>query len=244
MKQFLLFFFLITTIARAQFNLNINGQLITTNTTYEFSEIGNFEDTTGEIEYVITNPSTTTSIYMEIVIDEIVNNANGDNVQLCWDVCFPFISVGESFPATPKFLPPGVSTAIHGNHFKNLDIGDNIDIPVSYVLRFHQVDGEGVEVGTPILITYKFDETLGMPNEALQGVTLYPNVVEDQFHVTTQEPVHISIFNDMGQLVLEKDLIVGNHSVNVSHLNGNLFYIKIENSLGQSLTRKIIVERN
>lgn len=85
---------------------------------------------------------------------------------------------------------------------------------------------------TELLNTERFDKT---------QVTLYPNPVNEQLHISTKENINaITIYNQLGQMAISRKAINDlNTTLDVSHLNTGVYFIQIE--IGQNLiTKKII----
>ena len=85
---------------------------------------------------------------------------------------------------------------------------------------------------TELLNTERFDKT---------QVTLYPNPVNEQLHISTKENINaITIYNQLGQMSISRKAINDiNTTLDVSHLNTGVYFIQIE--IGQNLiTKKII----
>lgn len=85
---------------------------------------------------------------------------------------------------------------------------------------------------TELLNTADFDKT---------QVTLYPNPVNEQLHISTKEKINaITIYNQLGQMSIStKSINDMNTTLDVSHLNTGVYFIQIE--IGQNvITKKII----
>lgn len=84
---------------------------------------------------------------------------------------------------------------------------------------------------------------LGIEDEALAELTIYPNPVKDQLFINT--PIVITdkiatVFNVNGQRVLNRKL--SSNSLNVSELSAGIYFLRLE-SEGKVTTRKFIKEK-
>ena len=239
MKKSLLFLisFFITLVSFSQFSLSINGADATDGDVYTFNTTG----AEAEMLFVLTNTHTE-DINVKVTVEDIVNNADGNNVQFCWGVCATAVSVGSSLPPAPETLAPGVSTHPDLNHFENFDTGDDSNVPVSYVFKFYEVDTEGDEIGTPITVTYVYDSTYTSVEDLNEvSYALYPSVVTDSFSLEVQEKVTAIILNTSGQIVKEFTVDAGNHTIDVATLASQLYYVTLVNTKGQKSLTKILI---
>jgi len=74
------------------------------------------------------------------------------------------------------------------------------------------------------------------------SVDVYPNPVQDLLNINiegTEQEVTVSIFSVSGQLIRQEILYQSNNQLNLSELNGGLYFIKVEGT-GLSVYQKII----
>ncbi len=241
MKKSLLFLlaFFVTFLSFSQFTLNINGAEATDGDVFTFNTTG----ATADMLFVLTNTNESDDINVSVIVEEIINNSAGDNVQFCWGVCYESIAVGTQLPPAPETLAPGASTHPDLNHFINNYTGDDTEAPVSYTFKFREVDDGGNEMGTPITITYVYDSTYTSVADINQvSFELYPTIVTDYFTLEIEEEVNIAILNMNGKIVKEFTVDAGKHAVDVSILANQLYYVILTNKQGQkSLTKTLIL---
>ena len=241
MKKQLLFTltFLLTTLFNfAQFSLTIDGNPANNNDVITVSTL----DNTADREFIITNLNTTAPINTLVKVDRIINS-NGDHLTLCYDLCYFGVTEGTSYPTNgPITLQPSASSATHGNHFINENVGDNPNEPVTYDLKFYEVDTSGTEIGTPITISYVYQPAPATV-EDLNQVTfnLFPTVTKSTLNVIVNEKVNLQFYNIQGQLVKQELINEGENIINVSSFAKQLYYVVLTNMKGEKSLSKIIV---
>jgi len=226
----------ITIFSYGQFSLEINDEAAVDGAEFSYFVTGSEAD----IKFVLTNEGDT-DIAVACTIESITNNVDGDNLQFCWGVCYTTIAVGNQYPSTPEILAPGASTAPVGNHFENMDLGDDTNSPVIYVFKFHQVDEEGGVTGEPITITYIYDISLSIEDEAMVSYELFPTVTDTYFTLSLEEAVTGTILNTNGQVIKTFTAIAGSNTINVSELANQMYYVVLTNNNGQKALTKVII---
>lgn len=218
-----------------------DGTAITDGSVHTFSHLG---DPDGTISFNITNTSAA-------VIDmrlEFVSMANADDTGdwICvFGVCLPPTSTtpGDVLPLTGSNnftkIDPGVTTD-YGDHFYNTDPG-NGTYPLEYVFKFFEVDASGNEIGESITFTYQYDGTASVEDLAQVGFKLYPNVSSDYLNLEVNEDVSAEIINTQGQLIKQYNFESGNHTIDVSSLSKQMYYLKLSNMQGAQSLAKFIV---
>ncbi len=220
--------------------MTINDAVAVDGDEYAFYITGSEAD----IEFVLTNESDT-DINVACTVESVTNNTDGDNTQFCWEVCYtsPVVAGNQYHPPSgPQLLTPGSSTAPAGNHFVNLDTGDDPDSPVIYVFKFHQVDGDGEVTGDPITITYIYDITLAVEDIDDVSYKLYPNVTNNSFTLELEENVIGTIINTNGKVVKEFTALAGINTIDVSNLTSQLYYVVLTNNKAQKSLSKLLIK--
>lgn len=176
---------------------------------------------------------------MVITVESIIN-ANGSLMELCFGSCFNNVVEGNSYPSVtiPFHLEIGASSIPHGNHFINSQTGSNI---ITYVFRFHEVDEDGDEIGTPLRISYVYDESfVGVDDEILKTSIIYPNPVKNQLTVSNATGFDISLYSILGKEILRKTNISSSEKINTSHLAEGAYFLKIYSD-NASKTKKLVI---
>ena len=74
------------------------------------------------------------------------------------------------------------------------------------------------------------------------NIDVYPNPSNGLFNVNIYDAdANVKIFNSLGQMILEKNHVTGNVSLDLSCRNPGLYIMRITDENGNSLLRKIIV---
>lgn len=83
-----------------------------------------------------------------------------------------------------------------------------------------------------------FSELLGIEENQISKITVYPNPTDDIIQINSQISIHkVSIYNNLGQLIKEfKDL----GTISLKDLKDNLYFIKLESKSGLFKTIKIL----
>lgn len=231
----------ISILSFGQFSMTINDEAASDGDEFSFFTTGGSES---EIEFVLTNESEA-DIKVVCTVESVTNNADGDNTQFCWEVCYtsPVVAGNQYHPPSgPQLLTPGSSTAPHGNHFVNLDTGDDPDSPVIYVFKFHEVNDDGDEIGDPITVTYIYDITLALEDIDNVSYKLYPSVTDESFTIEVDEDITGVIINSNGQIVKEFIAKSGSNTVDVSNLTSQLYYVVLTNKKAQKSLSKLLIK--
>lgn len=170
-------------------------------------------------------------------------NYSGTGFQLCYLVdCYDNITVGQYYPTTDFAIP---ANGQNGNfdHFLNYSTGDGTNYPMDFVFKLYAVDSAGVEFGTPINFTYRFDPTLNNTDfNSLQnlGVEIKNTLVEDNLELTTTKNTSIAIFDINGKKVYAENLVSGNQVIDLSSLSSNIYFLNVTTENNQTASIKII----
>jgi hypothetical protein len=70
-------------------------------------------------------------------------------------------------------------------------------------------------------------ESTDIPERENKLLTIYPNPIVDILNIELNNNSEITIFNTMGQLLIQKQLNAGTNVLNLSSLNKGLFFVKI-----------------
>lgn len=84
--------------------------------------------------------------------------------------------------------------------------------------------------------------TLNIEQKSKNNISVYPNPVEDYFTIKTHEPydnLSIKIYNNIGQLIDQKNLKKDSAKVNISNYQAGVYSIEITTDKFKT-TKKII----
>jgi hypothetical protein len=243
MKKKLLFMGLILAcfLSHAQFEVRDKGDdsVVTDGQTVSFSESGSSSSEPYNWKFKVTN-TTSEAIYMRIFVDNMTNS-DGSNYQLCFNgVCLNSISLNSGYPSTPALIASGTTNSA-GNSFWNQN-PSNTTTPMSWVFRFQAFDAGGIEIGTPLSVTYNFDPNLSLEEPEFTNVTIFPTNAKDELTVISGENLRAEFYTILGKKVKEVKTITGSSIINISDLSSQLYIVRFTNEAGRNITKKIIKE--
>lgn len=208
-------------------------------------EYGSIEYAESEYEFFVTNDNTTDEIYTRIEVIEMQNSVTGSFEQLCYGLCYNELVIGETVPPAvdPAMLIGVGETTGLGNHLWNDDAGNGTD-NVDFKFAFRQYsDPEGtMEIGTPLIFTYRYNPTLGVNDNSKVKFTVQSTVVSSEIIMEVAEPVQLKMYNVQGKVVKQASFETGRHIMNVSDLAAQAYILQISNKAGGVQTTKILVK--
>ena len=235
-KSLFLVLCLVAASASAQFTfLDIDGLPVTNGAVVSFGQ-GQVGNPAGYYEFFVSN-DTSEAIFMkaELVSAE---NADGSSFEICFGLCYTDITVGQKFPNNGSvFIDAGTQTP-SGNHLVNTL--DN-DTPMNFAFRFYQTDQAGTtELGNDFLITYRFDPTLGVTDNAFLDFNISATLVGDYIETRSPESYTLSIYNKRGRSVKKKRITTQTNRMPVGDLPPGMYFVRVVNDQNTSKTIKII----
>ncbi len=192
------------------------------------------------LEFVVTNP---TNQDMDIVIYvESITNTDGSGFELCFGNCYSGVSPRSHYPSdSPYHLAANSSSEPHGNHF--LNTATNGNLVLDYVLKFTQVDNAGHQIGTPVTITYRYDQTAAIKMDVLPGVKIFPTLVKNHLiTVDSQQDLSFRIIDFLGKTNQKGWLTKGKHQLKLNNLKSGIYFLIMKNREDKKTFRKIIVQ--
>lgn len=226
--------------AQAQFTVETDtGAFFTDGDVYTFGQVG----PPAKLPFFINN---TSSGPIEMRVEFVsVTNADGTDMQLCiTPTCYFSITVGESYPqeqgAMSLPLDPGEQSG-NGNYFMNLNTGNGTDV-IDYEFKFYQVNTMGIQIGTPLNFTYRYDPNMSIQETEKMTISVYPTVVEDVMMVDSQEELEMEIYNLLGSLVKSSELPSGKNQINMTDLAPQVYLVRFTNENSEMMTKKVIVK--
>ena len=243
MKKKLLFlsFILVSFISQAQFEVKdqSDNSTVTDGQSFGFADAGCGYNDPCNWKFSVTN-TTTDPIYMRIFVDNLTNT-DGSNFQLCFaGVCLNNITLNSGYPNTAAMIASGATNSA-GNNFWNQN-PPATTTPMSWTLRFQAFDAGGVEIGTPLSITYNFDPSLSIEDSTLTSVDVFPTQVKNELNISSNEDLTAEFYDILGKKVKQTSVTSGESIINVSDLSPQLYIVRFTNDLGKTLVKKIIVE--
>jgi hypothetical protein len=193
-----------------------------------------------EWQFYITNNGAE-SINMRIEFVSAVNG-NGNGFQLCFGQCYIDLVVGQTVPPTPGFIAiaSGETTGV-GNHYYNSNAGDGVSVQ-DYVFRYYETDGNGVDIGNPLTVTYRYSPLLGTEDFNELNVNISSTIIETEMIVNTVEELDMVVYDLQGRLVKNQKLNIGQQNIDMSDLSAQLYIVKFNNNDGASKTTKVLVK--
>ncbi|OCK51679.1 hypothetical protein BA768_02900 [Chryseobacterium sp. CBo1] len=239
---FILLCLLSSTLSNAQLSLTkddntpiTNGQIFTFNTT---------DESVATLKYKIKNISTS-AINVRIKIMSI-QNGTGSGFQFCYlTTCIPSVSVNAVYPSNSNAAIPiaaNSETPALGYNMWNTNIG-NGTTPISYVIKFYQVDGSNQETGIPITITYKYDPTALAVNETsdkFSFANVTSTLIIDNINIVTSENIAYKLYSMDGSVLLNGTMNKGKKSIDISSQNSGVYILTMKNSQGEMKSEKLI----
>ncbi|MBC7694663.1 MAG: T9SS type A sorting domain-containing protein [Burkholderiales bacterium] len=107
-----------------------------------------------------------------------------------------------------------------------------------------KIDFDGVNGSQPYftnLIEVKNLITSIRENDNHTDCLIYPNPNNGSFTVKLQDAGHLKIFNALGEIVMDKMIEVGVNSITIPDVKSGFYFLKIENTKGETSTNKIII---
>lgn len=193
-----------------------------------------------DLEFIVTNENQNDGIDVVITVESI-SNSNGSGMGLCFGSCYTGVQQGLSYPTPAYHLDAGASSEPHGNHFENTQSSNQV---ITYVFKFHQVDVNGNEIGTPLRISYVYDanSTANLENDILSSVNLFPNPTKGQFTIDHAEGFNVSIYSVLGKEIMRRNNISSQESFETSNLSEGTYFVKISSN-NSSKTEKLVVTK-
>ncbi len=237
-KLLLLTLLLVAFVVKAQYVIvDQNGDEITDGMIAEFSST---EYELAELQFFVTNNGAET-INMRIEFVS-ADNGNGNGFQLCFGQCYIDLVIGQTVPPTPGFIAiASGETTGEGNHFYNSNEGDGVSIQ-DYVFRFYETDEDGVDIGNPLTITYRYNPLLGTEDFNELNVNIASTIFENEMIVNAIEELDMVVYDLQGRLVKNQKLNIGQQNINMSDLSSQLYIVKFNNRDGASKTMKVLVK--
>ena len=231
-------------IASAQFTVKDDqGNVLNDGDVIEY---GSLDYADAEYAFFGTSENPSDIIYSRVEYISQSNATTPDFEQLCYGFqCYYGIELGTTVPpahAPAVDIPVGHTTGL-GNHFYSSDPGNGAD-NVDFVFAFRQYESidSDVEVGTPLIFTYRYNPTLSVNNVSKVNLSLVSTMVSDQLMMDVNEPVQVKLFDMQGRIVKEGNYETGRQVMDVSSLSSQQYIVQFKNEGGAMKTSKIIIK--
>jgi hypothetical protein len=222
--------------ANAQFTfLDSDGFTVESGTTVTYGQ-GQVGDPDGFYSYFVEN-NTSEAIFMKAELAS-AENTDGSFFEICFGLCYTDISVGQKFPNNGSVFIDAESVTLPGNHLANTLESPN---PMEFAFRFYQTDQAGTtELGNDFFITYRFDPTLGVSNNAFIDFDITATLVSDYIETRSPENYTLTIYNKRGRSVKKKRITTQTNRMPVGDLPAGMYFVRVVNDQNTSKTIKII----
>jgi hypothetical protein len=224
----------------------LDGTSINNGDIFTYSVIGNASEVTSAdpayLGFKIYNSSASNiNVRMKVIS---MTNATGSNLQFCIDpICVGTITVGSSYPSgsQPYSVVPANGQNGNFDHFVNGYAGNGTD-PVVYVLKFYMVNSFGLEIGTPITITYKYDPLLSTQANDLKsnGITLKSTLVDSQLEFEATAGGQTALYDVNGRVVSDTSYTSGYNVISVANLNAGVYILSFTTDERKKASLRII----
>lgn len=239
-KLLILLFIFASFVSFAQFevretstdNLVSDGQIL------NFTEAGCGYPEPCNWKFKVTNTSSQ-DIYMRIFVDNL-NNTDGSDFQLCFaGVCLNSVTLGSGYPNNAAMIAPG-ATNVAGNNFWNQNASGSP--AMSWTFRFQAFDAVGNQIGTPLSVTYNYDENLSVEESELSKIEIFPTVASNELTVLSNENLTATFYNLLGKRVKQVAIESGEVKIDVSDLASQSYIVQFVNTEGNLITKRIVKE--
>jgi len=110
-------------------------------------------------------------------------------------------------------------------------------------------DGLGAEIfetdgsfGAEVAQEFSSTGILGLDNNVLSGVSLYPNPARSVVTIANAENASVEVYNMLGQSLYSKSNISLNEQIDVAHLTEGTYFVKIANGEAVKTSKFIVVK--
>lgn len=244
MKKLNFLFLILSVISvNAQFTITKVGTTtqIFNNDVLTFNSVGN---NSASLKFHINN-TTASDIFIKIQCVSITG-ANGSGMEFCFaGSCISDVNAGVNYPTDSPFYTtiPAMSNNGDFDHFKNYNAG-NGSTTQNYVFKFFQVNAAGIEIGTPITMTYRYQpaamSTNGFDSLENLGIQLNSNSVDNELNVKTIDAVKMELYDINGRLILYNNLISGDNNIDFSGFQPSIYILKFYDDKGKNANIKIV----
>ena len=176
----------------------------------------NPEEIVFDLDYDYDTPETltiTNNTASDVVIESVVIK-DEDSYYIDYDFTLPYtIAVGESV---------------------EVDVYLMVIICKSAMLETELVIMSSVGEQT---VAVKYDDEIGVGENSLSSVGIYPNPMKDVLHVEGDGIANVTIFNSVGQQII---YVENRNDIDVSSLSDGLYFVRISDAKGSVVVKKVV----
>ena len=121
-------------------------------------------------------------------------------------------------------------------------VGESLEVKVSLIIAFKEdvvIESElaiNSSVGEQI-IPVRWTGNVSIEENSLASAEIYPNPMNDILYIESDDVESVTVFNAVGQQVL---FVENRNEIDVAELNNGLYFVKLVDNKGNTLTKKII----
>lgn len=83
------------------------------------------------------------------------------------------------------------------------------------------------------------NKCLGIKDDVLDDVAIYPNPTTSNLFIETLKPLSVQVYNQLGQIIIEQNIIETKTELDLSNLSKGLYFIKVTDS-NRSFIKRIV----
>lgn len=209
----------------------------------EVGELGDLATESGFFSFKVRNNSENT-INVQAKLVEVLNG-EPEALQFCFSAdCYTNIVIDRVYPTDNQFaaiLPGETHKETDFDHIANFYEPENGN-PAEYTFEFFEINDEFEAIGTPLLITYRYNPTLSTPDFNANFALLKSTVLKESIDINLDEDANLSMYDMLGRQILNKNLTSGAHHIALPNLSSNMYFIQVNNKDGAQQTFKVIVK--
>ena len=112
---------------------------------------------------------------------------------------------------------------------------NNLDFPENFNGHLHSINPGHPDCETP------YSNIINSNNEINEEeVWVYPNPFQDKLSISGAPVRQVSVFNELGRLELKMETNGDLNTVDLSHLNGGIFFVQLYLNDGRTIVKKVV----
>lgn len=209
----------------------------------EVTDLGDIVTEAGFFNFKVRNNSENT-IKVQAKLVEVVNG-NPEALQFCFSKdCYTNIVIDRVYPIDGQYAEISAGDTHRDDDFDHIanfyepENEENVD----YTFRFFEVNDDLEEIGEPLLITYRYNQTLSTPDFNTDFALLKATILKGAVDIQLNNDADLRMYDMSGREVLNKSLESGTHHIMLPNLSSNMYFIQLSNNEGAKQTFKVIVK--